>query len=356
MKAIAMFLVCAAPQAAPAPVENPVYRPNTVFASHEDLRSPKFEELRVKYKLEDAVRDEPDEFKRILRLRHWLHARVVVEKKGAEPPAADALRTLEEGPKGGRYHCAHMSVALDAVLNAMGHVSRIVLSGPGEKEPARLSGSHGSNEVWCNALRKWILVDAEHDSHFEKGGAPLSALEVRDEVLRDGAREVTRVRGLDRKAEPRVEDESWGLTPRTYAWISWPTEGNRFTLYPKSPEEFHVLYDDDYARTHTWYRDGRKHWAYGARRFKEVRERGAIEWTPNVLDVKARLEGESVEGTIASSTPNLKEYQVRRGDGAWERVEEKFSIRLKSPQERILLRSVNLAGVSGPEHRLVPGR
>ncbi|HLF95063.1 MAG TPA: transglutaminase-like domain-containing protein [Planctomycetota bacterium] len=338
------------------PVKNPAFRPNTAFGSHEDLRAPRFEELRVKYRLEEAVKGETDDFKRVLLLRHWLHARVVVEKKGPELPDKDALSTLEEGPKGGRYHCAHLSVALNAVLSAMGHVTRIVLSGPGEKEPARLSGSHGSNEVWCNSLCKWVLVDAEHDSHFEKDGVPLSALEVRDEVLRDGAKSVARVRGLDRRPEARVEDESWGQTARTYGWISWPSEGNRFTRYPEDPGGFQVLYEDEYARTHTWYRDGRKHWAYDAGRFKRISERGAIEWTPNVLDVKTRLQGEEWEVQIASSTPNLKEYQMKKGDGAWERAEEKFAIRVKAPPEKVLLRSVNLAGLCGPEHRLVLAR
>lgn len=349
---ILLLVLGLAPQAG----AGPVCRPNKVFASHEDLRAPKFAELRAAYKLDEAVKDEKDEFRRILLLRRWLHERVLVRSEGPEPPAADALRTLEEGPKGGRYHCAHMSVALNAVLNAMGHVTRIVLAGPGEKEPPRLSGSHGADEVWCNSLRKWILVDAELDSHFEKDGAPLSALEVRDEVLRDGARSVLRVRGPDRRPEPKVEDESWGRTARTYAWVSWPTEGNRFTLYPETAQESHVLYDDEYSRSHTWHRDGKPHWAYRAQRFKRVPEREAVEWTPNVLDVKAPVDGEALEVTIASSTPNLKEYQVKRGEGAWERAEEKFVLRLKSPPERVLLRAVNLAGVSGPEHRLEVNR
>jgi hypothetical protein len=199
-------------------------------------------------------------------------------------------------------------------------------------------------------------VDAEHDSHFEKEGVPLSALEVRDEVLRDGARSVVRVRGLDRKPEPRVEDESWGMTPRTYAWISWPSEGDFFTRYPEDPGGFQVLFEDDHVRTRTWHRDGRKHWAYAAGRFKRVAEREAVEWTPNVVDAKARAQGEGWEVQIVSCTPNLKEYQMRRGEGAWAPVAGKFLIRLSSPREQVFLRSVNLAGLCGPEHRLILDR
>jgi hypothetical protein len=335
-----------APQA-----ENPAFRPNTAFDSHEDLSSPKYAEFLRKYPIEEAVRGETDEFKRILLLRSWLHRRVRVDRSQPERKADDALDTLDEGPKGGNFHCAHLSVALNPVLNAMGHVSRLVFAGAGEKEPERLSGSHGANEVWCNALRKWILVDAEHDTHFEKGGLPLSALEVRDEVLRDGARRMARVKGPERTPLPAVEDESWGQSARTYAWVSFYSEGNRFARWPERIGGFELVLDDDAFRTRTWHRNGKPHWAYAARRFKPV-AREALEWTPNVLDVRAERRGDTAELCIFSCTPGLKEYQAKRGDAAWARVDERFTLRLAGAREVLLLRSVNLAGVAGPEHRL----
>ncbi len=353
MTRIALVLLALAPaQSAP----NPVRRPDKVFSSHEDLAHPKFEEFRRKYGLEEAVKGESDEFKRILLLRHWLYRRVVVDKSRPATPEPDAVRTLEEGPGGGAYHCGHMCVALNPVLNSMGHLSRIVFAGAGEKEPRQLSGSHGANEVWSSALSKWILVDAEHDSHFEKEGAPLSALEVRDEVWRDGARNVARVKGQERRPQPRVEDESWGMTARTYAWVSWTSEGDRFTRYPERSYPWELVWEDEVWRTRTWHRDGKKHWAYGAGRFKPVPEREAIEWTPYVLDVKCDVKGDSAEVRIASSSPNLREYQVRRAGGAWERAEEKFTLKLGAAREEVLLRAVNAMGLPGPEHRLTVER
>jgi hypothetical protein len=333
------------------PATNPVCRPNKVFDSHEDLSAPGYREFRKKYELDQVVQAEPDELKRILLLRNWLHRRVKVDPSKPEPGAADALRTLDEGPQGGRYHCSHMSVALNPVLNSMGHVSRIVFAGAGEQEPAQLSGSHGANEVWCNQLCKWILVDAEHDSHFEKNGFPLSALEVRDEVLRDGARSVVRVKGPERTPQAPVQDESWGLTARTYAWVSFYSEGNRFGRWPVPFGGFELVLDDEAFRSRTWYRDGKKHWAYAARRFKPV-DRDALEWTPNVLDVRTEVKGDSVEIRITSSTPNLREYQVRRGGGAWESVDERITMRLDAAAQGVRLRAINSAGISGPEHRL----
>lgn len=331
---------------------NPVRRPDTVFSSHEDLSSPKYEEFRKKYALEEVVRGEADEFKRILLLRNWLYRRVKVDRSQPEPKADDVAHTLDEGPKGGHYHCAHMSMALNPVLNSLGHVSRLVFAGPGEKEPPRLSGSHGANEVWCNALLKWVLLDAEHDTHFEKDGAPLSALEVRDEVLRDGGSGLARVKGTERKPLPRVEDESYGESARTYAWVSFYSEGNRFTRWPERVGGYELVLEDEAFRTRTWYRSGKKHWAYAAGRFKPVKDRGALEWTPNVLDVRSEVRGDAAEIRIASSTPNLGEYQAKRGEGPWERVAERFTIKLAAPREGLRLRAVNLGGVSGPEHRL----
>lgn len=331
---------------------NPVRRPDTVFSSHEDLSSPRYEEFRKKYALEEVVRGEEDEFKRILLLRNWLYRRVKVDRSQPEPKADDVYHTLDQGPRGGHFHCAHMSMALNPVLNSLGHVSRLVFAGPGEKEPARLSGSHGANEVWSNALLKWILVDAEHDTHFEKDGTPLSALEVRDEVLRDGGQALARVKGPERKPLPRVEDESYGESARTYAWVSFYSEGNRFPRWPERVGGFELVLDDEAFRTRTWYRSGKKHWAYAAARFKPVKDRGALEWTPNVLEVRSEVRGDSALIRIASSTPNLKEYQAKRGDGPWEKVEESFTIRLAGAREELRLRAVNRGGVSGPEHRL----
>ena len=332
--------------------ERLVYRPNTVFASHEDLSSPRYEEFRMKYPLDEAVRGESDEFKRILLLRNWLHRRIKVDTSQPEPNPHDVYHTLDEGPKGGHYHCAHMSMALNPILNSMGYVSRLVFAGPGEKEPERLSGSHGANEVWCNTLRKWVLVDAEHDTHFEKDGTPLSALEVRDEVLRDGAKNVVRVKGPERTPLVPVEDESWGRSARTYAWVSFYSEGNRFTQWPKRVGGFELVWEDEAFKTRTWYRSGRKHWAYDAKRFKPVM-REVLEWTPNVLDVRSEVSGDTVEILIKSSTPNLREYQARRGKGAWERVKECFTLRLGAVREELRLKAVNSRGVSGPEHLLL---
>jgi hypothetical protein len=335
-----------------AAAKNPVYRPNTLFVTQEDLRSIRFVELQTRYPLAALVLGQRDEFQCILVLRHWLHERIVPDPNKPVTEDGDALRILAEGPKGGYYSCGPFSKALNAVLNAMGYVTRCVFAGAGEKE-ADLSGAHGVNEVWSNTYCKWILMDAEHDSHFEKEGKPLSGLEIRDEVLRDGAAHVVRVEGPERKPAAKEKDDSYGRTPRTYTWVSFYLEGNRHTIWPREIAADEVVLEDAYFKTHTWYRGGRKHWAYDARAFRPVRDRHVIEWTPNVLDINTRIEGDTAEVQISSCTPNLREYQVQLPGGNGKPVEAKFALPLKGIRTERFLRAVNLAGVCGPAYRLV---
>jgi len=337
-----------------ADVKNPGYRPNTIFSKSEDLASPRFKGLREKYKLDDVVRGEKDEFRRIIKLRHWLHEHVVVDR--SKPVVGEeALVMLAESPKGGRYSCGHFMKMQNAVLNVMGHVSRCIFAAAGEKEK-RLSGAHGINEVWVNSMAKWVVLDAELDSHFEKDGVPLSALEIRDEVLADGGKRVFRHKGVDRTKLPRERDDTWGHTPRTYAWVAWYPESNVHTIWPKKRSSREFVYDDEYWRTHKWYRGGKLHWAYRGGYFDPVKERSKIYWTPNVLKVTARVTGSTAQLNIESDTPNLKEYQMQNGAGEWERVGKTFTLKLAKPREERRLRSMNTAGVGGPEYRLVVER
>lgn len=331
-------------------VENPAYRQNELFTSFEDISSPRFQVIRDSYPLAKLIASEQDEFQRILLLRNWVHKQLVIDK--SKPvPEGDALVYLAEGPKGAAYSCGHQEVALNATLNAMGYVTRCVFSGAGAAE-GRLSGAHGMCEVWSNSLMKWVIVDSEHDSHFEKNRVPLSALEIRDEVIKNGGADVVRVDGPERVPQTQERPDSYGRTPSTYTFVSWRLQGDvHSALHPRSSAE--LVYDDEYWRTHTWGRGGSPHWAYDAGYFIPIKKRGWIEWTPNVLRVRATITGTTANVRINSCTPNFKEYQIRAEGGSWEPVENTFSLQLSKPRHEWRLRSVNVMNVPGPEHRLV---
>jgi len=150
------------------PVPNPALRANEILAGYENLLHPRCREIRERYGVDDVVADESDEFRRILLLRHWIRAHMSINDTDPTPTRGDAFGILDAALNGGGFHCAHFMVVQHAILNSFGYVTRSLGAGPGLNEPAKW-GHHGINEVWVNALCKWVLMDAKYDLHFDTG-------------------------------------------------------------------------------------------------------------------------------------------------------------------------------------------
>lgn len=332
---------------------NPRYHTDEIFRSYEDYYSPRMRELRERYRLDEVVAGESDEFRRQLLLRNWIKRHISINDDYPTPTRGDAFAILDAALKGGGFHCGHFMVVQHAVMNAFGYVCRSLGAGPGTKEQG---GHHGINEVWSNKFVKWMLFDAKYDIHFEKDGIPLSALEIRDEYHRNKGADIVKVRGPER--EP-VADMTKDGTPATYNWVSWHTAGNYFTNFPCTHSSAIIVYEDDFYRQNTWYRDGRPNWAYESDYFIPVRHREWIEWTPNVVAVRVEIKpgppcseepGWWAHCQVRSSTPNFKEYQLKVGERDWHPVAERFAVPLYQEVNEFRVRSVNLFGVTGPEH------
>lgn len=88
--------------------------------------------------------------------------------------------------------------------------------------------------------------------------------------------------------------------------------------------------------------------------FRHLIEKYQIECTPNTIKTEVSIEGSNASVRLISDTPNLKKYQVRESsEGDWSTVENNFKFELKNKKYEITFRAVNLAGVSGPEHRVI---
>jgi len=351
---ISISLACSTRQYHQVEAENPVYIPNTAFISYEDLTSPKFQHLVKKYQLDTVLKGETEEFKRILLLRHWIKSVIKIDDF-ADPYPGDgyAEGILDAALEGHGFHCGHFMTVQNAIMNAYGYVTRTLGAGPSfEGGP---DGHHGINEIWLNSHKKWFLSDAKYDHHFEKDGIPLSALEVRDEYLKNEGEDLTIVDGPDRI--PFEVDEETGVTNNryamTYTWVEWHAYNDMFTNW----EEYKTLmlmYEDEYFNTHTWIWDGKPHWAYGTEYLVLEKNRDAIEWTPNVLSSTVNIEGNKANITLASTTPNLKEYQMKESlDEGWRPVSDKVELSLENEKHEILFRTVNLADIPGPEHKVL---
>lgn len=336
-------------------VSNPVYKPNTVFKSSEDLSSPKFEHLRNKYKLDTIFHGETDELKRILLLRHWIKSVIAINDFGDPYPGGGyAEGILDAALKGQGFHCGHYMTVQNAVMNAFGYVTRTLGAGPGVKGGP--DGHHGINEVWLNTYNKWFLSDAKYDHHFEKDGIPLSALEIRQEYLKNKCADVVKVKGPERipfdiDEETKISKER---NAQTYTWIEWHGYNDMFTSWPDH-KEFLIMYEDDFSRNNKWIWDGKEHWAFSKPEFmKMVPDADAIYWTPNTIASKTVITGKVAHIELNSETPNLKGYMMKESpDGEWKPVEKAFDINLKEKEYELSFRAVNLAGVSGPEHKIV---
>jgi hypothetical protein len=333
-----------------AEVANPPYHSNQLFFAFENYYSPRMKQLREKYGLDAVVAGETDEWRRILLLRHWIHTHIRIENDHPTRTRQETFAILDAALAGGAFECTHFSIVQHAVLNSYGYVTRRLGAGPGLKE----NGSHhGINEVWVNKLSKWALVDSKYDLHFEKDGVLLSALEIRDEVWKDGGKSVVLRYGPARTTtsdDPAVQKEK--PAAETYRWVSFETSTNRFTIYPAALSSTLVLLDDENFRNNVWYRGGKPSWFYNTPYLLRTTQRDWIEWTPNVITSQVRVEGEKARVSLASFTPNFKTFQMRSGEGAWRNCEDELDLTLVKGTNRFVFRTVNLFEVTGPEHRV----
>lgn len=325
---------------------SPDLRVNELFTGYENLRDPVFADLRQRYDLDAVVAGVDGEFARILALRHWIKTRIRIEDDNPTRIEHETAREiLDAAQAGGGFHCAHFRIVQQAVLNAFGYVTRSLGIGDGLQEQGK---HHGVNEVWVNELCKWVAVDAKYDMHFEKEGIPLSALEIRDELLRNGAADVRRVFGPRRELNSPTVTKPADQSVSFYRWLSWELNTGMTSDFPNQVSSALVTIDDEYSRAHVWYRDGNPHWAYEAKFFIPIARRSWIEWTPNVVRCDARQQADQAVITLATCTPNFARFLMRNGTGDWQACGDRVVMTVPAGGLELSICSENLAAVRGP--------
>lgn len=335
--------------------DNPPYFPNTIFTASEDLSSPKFTALLEKYRLDTVLGNEKNELKRILLLRHWIHKIIKIDDYGPYAGNGSVESTLDNALKGNGYHCGFYSAVQTAVLNAFGYVTRSILADTGTPVDYMVGGGHHAlNEVWLNSYHKWFLCDAKYDYHFEKNGIPLSALEVRDAYLKTKAADIDLVKGVERKVVaglPEYNIPTREQLARVYTWVSWYQNNDRYTHWPDNSADI-IIYEDEYTKTHTWLWDGKPLWAYNTKFLHWITDKDKIEWTPNIITSNVTIAGDKAIIQLASDTPNLKSYQEKDGEH-WKDIASTFESTLQEKKYEWVFRTLNTAGVSGKEHKII---
>jgi hypothetical protein len=333
-------------------VDNPQFIPDTAFIGHEDLSSPRFKALKEKYQLDTIFHGETDEVKRISLLRKWVSKTIKIDNYGPYAGNGSVESILDEALKGHGFHCGHYTAVQNAVMNAYGYVSRCLIVDVGVPVDFIVGGGHHAiNEVWLNKYHKWFVSDAKYNYQFEKNGIPLSALEIRDEYFKNKGGDITSK--IPAEIYPELKNLTKEQFSRIYTWISWGKYDNRYTN-PKIDTDSMIVYADDYFKNHTWLWDGKPHWAYKAGYMTRVEDRKAIEWTPNTIESKVTIERNKARIKLNSITPNLKTYQMKEIPGEdWKDISNSVEIELKKDRNEIVFRTINLAGVLGPEHKVI---
>jgi hypothetical protein len=334
-----------------ATIRGPEFGASSLFVGVEDPNSSVAKRLRDAYRLDDVVASETSEFRKMLKLRHWVHSRWHIDND--QNFNGDVFAILAKAKAGEGFNCSHAMKVQHAVMTAMGYVVRdLGVQCNTEEFPDAFH--HGVNEVWSNEYAKWVLMDGEYDFHFERHGQILSALEVHESVRSDGGRDIVKVQGPDRTVVP-MNGKGFPFTSAIgYWWVAYHVRQNTFTQ-PIGNESRLVIFDNDAFRKTTWLRKRgdnvlRKHWAYDAKAFVPTRERHQIEWTPGVpeLRIRATAPGE-LAVDIRSVTPNLKAIRVRSNDGEWQTLSDGFfAWRLHEGENRLDVLTRNVLDVDGP--------
>jgi hypothetical protein len=126
-----------------------------------------------------------------------------------------------------------------------------------------------------------------------------------------------------------------------------------FTIWPDYDSPM-LMYEDNYFVNNTWIWDDKPHWAYDTEYMVLEKNRKAIEWTPNTISSDVAITDKKAVITLTSSTPNLKEYQMKSNDSdIWNKVEDNLEIQLENDKQEVLFRAVNLVNIAGPEHKVL---
>jgi len=140
--------------------------------------------LREEYQLDEVIRPGEDEFAKMVLLRDWLHQRWQYGETKNVDFNFNALDILERAGRGEVFFCSEYSTTFVQAAVSIGWTARYL----GIK-------THVVAEIWSNQWKKWVLMDPTYNVHYELGGTPQNALELRRLWFSGESSEVRAVQG-----------------------------------------------------------------------------------------------------------------------------------------------------------------
>ncbi len=154
--------------------------------THQDPAEPKLGILREQERLDRIIAGAETHWEQLLALRAWVAVQWVHRAPHEFRRCCpwDALTILAwmradrgHGAPQPDAYCTHYAVVLAQSALALGWQARLwVMSA----EPTLHTNGHFVAEVWSAGHGKWVMHDADTDSHVARDGIPLSVLEIHD--------------------------------------------------------------------------------------------------------------------------------------------------------------------------------
>jgi hypothetical protein len=182
---------------------------------YQSLDEPQLDQLARREHLRELVAGIPRQFDQMRRLQDWVNAQWPDGTPTPYPPwnALTVLDWIRSGRTGG--FCAQYAQVFLQSLAALGYTARYIEIGSRDNPYA-----HYLTEVWSNDYDKWVVMDPDFNVHFERGGVPLSALEIHDALVSSALADVVAV--FDRARPHHATPASWPQhTAELYAYLRY---------------------------------------------------------------------------------------------------------------------------------------
>jgi len=310
----------------------------------------RLQRLREQYDLGAVVADCATEMERFVALRDWCRH---TAPKGWDSgrtdwcPPFDALVILEtnQDPRA-LCMCTHYTTLMVETAAALGYAGRHVIL-----------DHHCVTELWCDELRKWVLMDTgnsedpERNCHFEHEGVPLNALEIR-RLWRQGR---TREIQVIYPRRPPVTGDM--LKPNEQCSFEGyrrfgAAQRNNFLDTP-FPGELTHGWGSYFCDVYLWWEDDpvpAESPEYGLTSNRPADYYWSLNGTRVALLATDRPGVLTVD--LRTDTPNFEAFSVRFGKGRWQDAPSSFEWEVPQAPTAIEARSRNRFGVCGPATRL----
>ncbi|MEN6316323.1 MAG: transglutaminase-like domain-containing protein [Clostridiaceae bacterium] len=341
---------------------------------YEDPFHPLSIKLREKYRLDSVVAGAKTEFEKFLMLKEWVKRQM--RQHGwsfnclKEKPV-NALEILAQVENGILFHCLYHAKVFIQCCEALGYPARLVGARMTNHEfpvEHRNNVGHEIAEVWSNEYIKWIMMDCDTNSYYEKDGIPLSISEICVESHKDGGNHVKMIFG-DYRPPMMTETGDGGRIPGTdmtpadakkmeeifmrnrvidyYAIVIANSRHDVFSnrdakpeilsFAPKSVTPMLVYNGEEYFESDLWTDDIR-----------------TFNWSVNEVAVRLKLLEQKISSptlavALENSMPNFDHYEIRKNrDSDWKCCAGIVRWELEEGVNKIMARAVNTMNIAGP--------